>query len=116
MTIKTTSAARGRRRRKFAEETQERRQEADQAWKALNAKAAEFIEQSPVKSEAGKKALAETLAGLLVHQKSLLDRQFMGTITAEEARSLPAVASNINRITTKLQLTEITEEDDIGAF
>ena len=114
--MRTTAAARGRRRRQFAEKTDERREEADQAWEKLKESAAEFVDQSPLRSEAAKAALAETLAGLLAHQRTLMDRQFMGTITAEESRTLPAVASNIKRVTDALGLTQINEDDDIGEF
>ncbi len=68
--------------------------------------AAEFAKESPIESRAAKAALAESVAILISHQRILFAREALGTLGAEESRTLPSIASNVRRILDTLKLTE----------
>tara|TARA_Y100001938_G_scaffold101247_1_gene138348 strand:- start:3199 stop:3525 length:327 start_codon:yes stop_codon:yes gene_type:complete len=68
--------------------------------------AAQFEKDSPIESVAAKSALAESAAILISHQRILFAREALGTLGAEESRTLPSIASNVRRILDTLKLTE----------
>lgn len=68
--------------------------------------AAQFERDSPIESDAARFALAESAAILISHQRILFAREALGTLGAEESRTLPSIASNVRRILDTLKLTE----------
>lgn len=73
--------------------------------------AARFVADSPIESMAAKNALSESAAILLAHQRILFAREALGTLGAEESRTLPSIASNVRRILDTLKLTDPPEEE-----
>lgn len=67
--------------------------------------AAAFEKESPIESPAARAALAESAAILIAHQRILFSREALGTLGAEESRTLPSIASNVRRILDTLKLT-----------
>src|SRR5688572_25340118 len=57
----------------------------------------QFIAESQVKSEAGRAALAETLATLLVTQAELAILASNGRLSSEDMRALASIATSIRR-------------------
>ena len=72
------------------------------------------MKESPLQSTVAKLSLAETLAGLRVEFNILLKKQRDGTITIEELRCLPGIASNVRRHLEALGLT--AQNDDAIDF
>src|SRR5689334_2182894 len=70
-----------------------------------------FIEQSPLKTDAAKEAMAESLAMLLLHQAWLFELLVKGEMLTEEARTIPGVASNIKRLCDALKITEPSKKE-----
>lgn len=73
---------------------------------------ARYVAESPVVSPAGKQAMAEQLATLVVLQRELARRLALGALTAEEVRTIPGVASNARRIAESLGV--VIQDDDEG--
>ena len=69
------------------------------------------LEESPIKSEAAKLAMCEALSVLRIEQGILIHKLGRDTITAEELRQIPGVASNIRRICESLGIVEHTEDE-----
>ncbi len=73
----------------------------------------QYYASSPLDNDQGKRALSETLATLIMHMRTLIELQAEAKLAAEEARTLPSVASNIKRITMDLKLVgKVKQEDD----
>ena len=76
-----------------------------------------IMEESPLKSDLVKEALAQTTVVLLEQIARVRDAMASGNIGAHEARSLPAIASNLR---TQLQALELlndkADEEDVADF
>ncbi|MEK0431102.1 MAG: hypothetical protein RL139_906 [Gemmatimonadota bacterium] len=71
-----------------------------------------LVKDSPLESAHAKALLAQA-AGLLSAQlRDLEHRLATGTISAEEQRAIPAVASNLRRMCESLKVTVEADEDD----
>lgn len=64
----------------------------------------DLIRDSPLRSEAAKRILAETVVAGRIALRLLTQRADTGDATSDEMRSIPAVSSNIRRALVDLDL------------
>ena len=69
-----------------------------------------LAEESPMEKIEARRVLSESVAVLRVQLMGLLQKQADGTITSDETRAIPAVASNIRRNLDALGVTDLIDE------
>ena len=80
----------------------------------VKALATRLAKESPLKNKEAKRALAESAASLIVHQRQLMSRNLTERgLPAEEARTIPAVASGLRRALEALGVLAPAEEDAV---
>ncbi len=74
--------------------------------------ASKLVGESPLRRKKTKEVLAESTAALKLQLETLTEKQAEGTLKAEEARTMPALASQMLRNLTSLGVTTLDDVDD----
>ena len=70
-----------------------------------------LVSESPIKGETSALILAETVTELRFQLQELGQKRREGTIKVDEARTLPALASNMRRLLEELKTTTADDQE-----
>ena len=81
----------------------------------IEAQAEKFHTESPIAADEAKRASCRMLAELFALHTLLVAEKMSGDYNAEEARTIPAIASNAKRLLNELRITaaQIDDEEEL---